>query len=46
MKYFKLKAMTEKNNGYLFTTEDVKAGISKAYLSKYLKEKQRCVCMV
>ncbi len=33
-----LKAMTEKNNGYLFTAEVVEAGISKTYLSKYLKE--------
>ena len=35
-----LNAMTEKNNGYLFTAEVVEAGISKTYLSKYLKENQ------
>ena len=33
-----LDKMTEKNNGYLFTSEVVDAGISKTYLSKYVKE--------
>ena len=35
-----LKGMTEKNNGYLFTKEVTEAGISRTYLSKYLKENQ------
>ena len=33
-----LDMMTEKNNGYFFTSEVVDAGISKTYLSKYVKE--------
>ena len=39
-KFEQLNAMAEKNNGYLFTSEVVEAGISKTYLSKYLKENQ------
>lgn len=35
-----LKVMTEKNNGYLFTAEVVEVGISKTYLSQYLKKNQ------
>lgn len=34
-----LDMMTEKNNGSLFTSEVARAGISKTYLSKYVKRK-------
>lgn len=33
-----LDMMTEKNNGSLFASEVARAGISKTYLSKYVKE--------
>lgn len=32
-----LNQMLENNNGYLFTTEVVSAGISKTYLTKFVK---------
>lgn len=38
-KFEKLDALTEKNNGYLFTKEVEKEGISRTYLAKYVKNK-------
>ena len=38
-KFEKLDVMTEKHNGYLFTKEVEKEGISRTYLAKYVKEK-------
>ncbi|MBD8914777.1 MAG: abortive phage infection protein [Pseudobutyrivibrio sp.] len=38
-KFEKLDVLTEKNNGYLFTKDVEKEGISRTYLAKYVKNK-------